>query len=105
MKPLVSTIAGLQKSLGKEAGGVHLIATFVKRLVQPLRARIHPMWKDQGASDPTRMSSVELNDEVVVQKVKAITSLVAADACNITCPIPPYGVERRLPAVSFLLFV
>ena len=75
VKPLVSTITGLLKSLGKEAGGVHLIATFVKRQVQSLCARIHPMWEDQGANDPTRLSSTELSDEEVVQKVKAITSL------------------------------
>lgn len=98
IKPLLTTISDLLKSLGKDAGGVHLIATFIRMQMQPLRARIRPMWEDQGPSDPTRMSSDELNDEEVVQKVKAITSLRAADSCNVNCPITPYGVGRRLPA-------
>ena len=51
IKPLLTTIADLLKTLGKDAGGVHLIATFVGMQVQPLRARIHPMWEDQGTSD------------------------------------------------------
>ena len=85
------------KSLGKEAGGVHLIATFIKMQVHPLHARIDPMWEDEGPSDPTRTSSAELSDEEVIQKVKAITGLRAADACNINCPVTPYRVNNRLP--------
>ena len=99
---MISSIAELLKSLGQEEGGVHLIATFVRMQVQPLRARLHPMWEDEGPSDPSRMSLTMLTDEEVVQKVKAITSLRVADPCNINCPVTPYGVDKRLPEVCYL---
>ena len=101
LKPLITSIADLLKSLGQEEGGVHLIATFVRMQVQPLRARPHPMWADKGLSDPSRMSSTMLTDEEVVQKVKSITSLRIADPCNVNCPVTPYGVDKRLPKVSY----
>ena len=99
MKLLLASLASLLKSLGKEAGGVHLIVTFVKMQVQPLHSCIHSMWEDDGPSDPSRTSSAVLSDEEVVKKVKAITSLRAADACNIDCPVTPDGVNNRLPEV------
>ena len=101
MQPLITRIAELLKTLGQEEGGIHLIATFMRRQVQPLRACLHPMWADEGPSDPSRMFSTELSNEEVVQKVKSITSLRAADPCNVNCPITPYGVENRLPEVIF----
>ena len=70
--------------------------------VQPLRARPHQMWADEGPSDPSRMSSTVLMDEEVVQKVKSITSLRAADPSNVNCPVIPYGVDNRLPEVCDL---
>ena len=47
------------------------------------------------------MSSTVLTDEEVVQKVKAITTLRAADPYNVDCPITPYGMDKRLPEVSY----
>ena len=98
---MISRIAKLLKTLGQEEeGGIHLIATFMQRQVQPLRARPHPMWADEGPSDSSRMFSTELSDEEVVQKVKSITSLRVADPCNVSFPITPYGMENRLSEVN-----
>ena len=47
--PLLSKIGELLSSVT----GVHLIATFVKMRVWPLRARVHPMWEYEGALDVT----------------------------------------------------
>ena len=66
LNPLITRIADLLKTLGQEEGGIHLIATFVRRQVQPLRVRPHPLWVDEGPSDPSRMSLTELSDEEVV---------------------------------------
>ena len=60
------------------------------------------MWADEGPSDPSRMFAGELTDEEVVQKVKSITSLRAADPCNVNCPVTPYRVDNRLPEVKIL---
>ena len=52
-KPLMERMAKLMKTVDREVSGLHLIATFIKRGVQPLRVRAHPMWAFQGAHDPT----------------------------------------------------
>ena len=46
---------------GKEVNGVDIIRTFLKRWVQPLQAKAHPMFLYTGHNDPTRVSSEELS--------------------------------------------
>ena len=96
-QPLLTLLRGLLKSLGRETGGIHLIATFFRLRVQPLRARDHPMWARDAAGD-------ELDDDAVELKVRSITSLRAADPCNVKCPVKPYGPDNPVPEVSLLLF-
>ena len=94
-QPLLALLRGLLKSLGRETGGVHLIATFFKLRVQPLRSRVHPMWALEHGN--------ELDDDEVESKVRSITSLRTADTCNVKCPVKPYGPNNPVPEVSFLL--
>ena len=82
---------------------IHLIATFVKRRVWPIRARAHPMWQYEGAHDYTRMSPEELSKNELLAHVRSITNLTAADPCNVDCPIAPYGLENPLLQVCMLL--
>jgi hypothetical protein len=91
-RPLLTRIDGLLDKVT----GLHLIATFVKRRVWPLRAQAHPMWAYEGASDSTRMSPEELSRNELVTHVRHITSLTTADPCNIDCPVTPYGAENPL---------
>ena len=59
--PLVSRVSTLLKTAGKEVNGVHLIATFIKRHVQPIQAREHPLYEYTSAADATRVSVEELS--------------------------------------------
>ena len=101
MKPLLSLLRNLLRTLGRESGGVYLMATFFRLRVQLLRARPHPMWAVEGVSDQP------LDDEEVETKVRGITSLRAADPCNVKCPVAAYGGANPVPEVSFciVLFV
>jgi hypothetical protein len=92
IKPLVTLLRGLLKSLGRETGGVHLIATFYRLRVQPLRARVQPMWAREGGDG--------LDDEEVESKVRSITRLRVADTCNVKCPVELYGPNKPVPEVS-----
>ena len=76
--------------------GLHLIATFVKRRVWPLRARAHPMWEYEGACDITRMNAEELSRSELLTHVRHITNLTIGDTCNVDCPVAPYGLENPL---------
>ena len=93
-KPLLTLLRDLLKTLGRESGGVHLIATFYRLRVQPLRRRAQPMWAHETGDEP--------DDEEVKSKVRSITSLRAADPCNVKCPVKPYGPNNPVPEVSVL---
>ena len=97
-RPLLGLLRDLTKTLGREAGGVFLMATFFRLRVQPLGARPHPMWAVQG------VSTEPLDDEKVEAKVRSITNLRAADTCNVKCPVAAYGASNPVPEVSLGLF-
>jgi len=82
--------------------GIHLIATFVKRRVWPIRARAHPMWEYEGASDSTRMSPEELSRNELLSHVRSITNLTQDKPCNVDCPVAAYGLENPLLEVRML---
>ena len=94
VRPLLSLLRDLTKTLGHEAGGVFLMATFFRLRVQPLSARPHPMWAAKG------VSTEPLDDEEVETKVRSITNLRVADTCNVKCPIAGYGASNPVPEVS-----
>ena len=96
--PLLLKIGELLSSIT----GVHLIATFVKMLVWPLRIRAHPMWEYEGALDATRMSKEELSKSELVSHVRSITSTKSSEPCNVDCPVTPYGPDKSLEEVSEL---
>ena len=48
--PLLARIGGMLDKVR----GIHLIATFVKRRVWPLRARAHPMWSMRARVTPLK---------------------------------------------------
>ena len=53
--------------------GMDLLDPFFSRRLQPLQARVHPMWMYEGASDPTQVHPEELVETNVGAKIKAIT--------------------------------
>ena len=93
--PLLGLLRDVLKTLGRDAGGIFLMATFFRLRVQPLAARPHPMWAAEGASiEP-------LDDEGVEAKVRSITNLRAPDHCNVKCPVAAYGVANPIPEVGY----
>ena len=97
-------IEKLMKTTCRVVSGLHLILTFIKRDVQPLRARVHPMWEFQGVQDPTRLTTDPLpRKKAVEDRVRAITKLMKNDPCPLDCPMDPYDSEHPLPKVCVLL--
>ena len=103
-KLLMKKIEKLMKTTCRVVSGLHLILTFIKRDVQPLRARVHPMWEFQGVQDPTRLTTDPLpRKKAVEDRVRAITKLMKNDPCPLDCPMDPYDSEHPLPEVCVLL--
>jgi len=107
VKPLMGSIAKLMKTAGREVSGLHLISTFIKRGVQPLRARAHPLWEFQGLQDPTRLRAGQplLPLDAVEKRVRSITKLTANDACPLDCPVDAFDTEHPVPEVNLCFFV
>ena len=54
--------------------GVDLLEVFLRRLIQPLQARDHPMWMYSGIHDSTRIHREEVDEDTVEKWLKGITS-------------------------------
>ena len=102
---LLARIKALQNTAGMEVSGIHLISTFIRRRVQPLQARIRPMWEYEGSQDSTRIHKGDLSDEDLEKRVQGITTLKVTDPCADRPPVAPYGEGEVLPAVSLVLLV
>ncbi|OEL30223.1 hypothetical protein BAE44_0008758 [Dichanthelium oligosanthes] len=62
----------LRRLKGAGLTGVKVLWTFFERRIQPLMARVHPLFRYTGASDPTRMSPDVLMPADVRSRVWAV---------------------------------
>ena len=53
--------------------GMDLLEVFLKRSIQPLQARDHPMWMYSGIEDSTRIHPEEVNEDTVERWLRGIT--------------------------------
>jgi hypothetical protein len=95
----MARIAKLVKT--KKVTGINLISTFVRRCVQPLRARAHAMWEYSGVLDSSRTREDKLSNDELESRVRAITSLKLMDPCAEQPPVAPYGESKGLEEVCF----
>ncbi|PNT67241.1 hypothetical protein BRADI_3g23078v3 [Brachypodium distachyon] len=56
---LLAQVLSLMETPQLKVTGIHIIAAFIRRRIQSLQARAHPMWAYQGVRDPTQISIVE----------------------------------------------
>ena len=53
--------------------GMDLLEVFLRRRIQPLQARDHPMWMYSGIDDTTRIHPEEVDEDTVEQWLRGIT--------------------------------
>ena len=53
--------------------GMDLLEVFLRRRIQPLQARDHPMWMYSGIEDSTRVHPEEVDEDTVEKWLKSIT--------------------------------
>ena len=93
---LFEKVLELQIDMGREVTGIHLLATFVQRHMQPLEARVHGMWVYLGTADPTRTHAYELSTNKVKKTVRSRTILSEDDPCDIQPLVLPYEASNPL---------
>ena len=73
-KAQVKVLVGRVVQLVREGvTGMDLLEVFLRRRIQPLQARDHPMWLYSGLEDTTRVHPEEVTDEMLEGWLSSIT--------------------------------
>ena len=80
--------------------GTEFAALFLKRRVQPLQHRAHPMSLYTGAKDSTRVSSVNFSDKELLDEVRRLTKLTQKDTIPLEPSTRPFEASFPPPQVS-----
>ena len=94
-KPLLSRVDALLQTVVKEVNGIHLIATFVKRRVHPLQARVHPLYEYEGTTDPSRPTAEEMSKNEVETYVCSLAMLKVGEQCDFDPQLPHSALISR----------
>ena len=78
------------EQLRKEITGVDLISTWVRRRVQPLQARVHPMWEYSGDEDLTRVGPEVPTDTQIANHVQLLCKVRDDDTCSRQPSVEPF---------------
>ena len=79
--------------------GTEFAALFLKRRVQPLQHRAHPMYLYTGAKDNTRISSVDLTEKEIQDEVRRLTKLTQKDTIPLEPNVRPFEASFPPPEV------
>ena len=101
-KPLLFCVSALLKTVGQEVNGVHLIATFVKRRMHSIQARVHLLYEYEGAADATHLFAEELSVGEVEARVCSLTTLKVGEPHAFDPPVTPFSLQHLVPVVTSL---
>lgn len=71
---VVEPLVPVAESLSKWVSGGQLIVVFLRRCIQLLQCRAHPMWQYTGLEDPTRCSAVDISGSDLLFRVQQVSS-------------------------------
>ena len=72
--------------------GMDLLEVFLRRCIQPLQARDHPMWMYSGRDDTTRIHPEEVDDDTLEKWLSSITKI--KDNPRGARRVPPFNQSR-----------
>lgn len=79
--------------------GNDLAAAWVSQQIQPLQARVTPMWLYSGSDDPTKIDSEDLDEDGFPNKKMHLT--MVRENLHRKGPVPPYSATHLPPQVCF----
>ena len=81
--------------------GMDLLEVFLRRRIQPLQARDHPMWLYSGTEDTTRIHPEEIDDATLERWLASITG--NKDNPRGARRIPPLDQSYEVDKVQFCI--
>jgi hypothetical protein len=91
----------IKEADGQTMIGTEVAAVFLKRRVQPVMARVHPMWLYSGPKDETRINVAELSEKELLDEVRRLTLLSQEDSIPMISSYPPLDADRPSMEVNF----
>ena len=79
--------------------GMDLLEVFLRRRIQPLQARDHPMWMYSGLDDTTRIHPEEVDDDTLEGWLSGITG--NKDNPRGARRVPPFDQSHEPEKVRF----
>jgi hypothetical protein len=91
----------IKESEGQTMIGTEVAAIFLKRRVQPIMSRAHPMWLYSGPKDETRVNVAELSDKELLDEVRRLTHFSQEDSIPLISLQPPFDADHPPAEVIF----
>ena len=67
-------VEGVVQLIRDGVTGMDLLEVFLRRRIQPLQARDHPMWLYSGTEDTTRIHPEDVSEDILEKWLMGITS-------------------------------
>uniref|UniRef100_A0ACD5WTT1 Uncharacterized protein n=1 Tax=Avena sativa TaxID=4498 RepID=A0ACD5WTT1_AVESA len=94
---LYQRVCDLERHIGKEVGGADLIHTWMRRQVQPLHARVHPMCRWIGTGDVTRIFAEGISSGEVDMRFRLLTKYTTKEDLPGDSVVPPFCASHPPP--------
>jgi hypothetical protein len=77
IQPLLASIQRLKSATGGGLTGMQLMVFFLQSRIQPLQSRASKLWSYSGLTDPSQVSSQDLEKKDLDKRVRSLTTLTA----------------------------
>ncbi|KAK1678046.1 hypothetical protein QYE76_038894 [Lolium multiflorum] len=84
----------IKEADGQTMIGTEVAAVFLKCRIQPVMARVHPMWLYSGPKDETRINAADLSEKELLDEVRRLTSFNQEDSIPLISSYAPLDVDH-----------
>ncbi|KAK1602838.1 hypothetical protein QYE76_017011 [Lolium multiflorum] len=84
----------IKEADGQTMIGTEVAAVFLKRRVQPVMARVLPMWLYSGPKDETRINIAELSEKELLDEVRRLTLFSQEDSIPLISSYTPLDADH-----------
>ena len=95
----------IKETDGQTMIGTEVAAVFLKRRVQPVMARVRPMWLYTGPKDETRINVAELSEKELLDEVRRLTLFSQEDSIPLISSYTPLDANHPPSEVTPVLIL
>jgi hypothetical protein len=85
--------------------GTEIVVVFLKRRIQPVMSRAHPMWLYSGPMDESRVNVVELPEKEFLDEVRHLTHFSQENSIPLLSPQSPFDSDHLPNEVTSLSYL